>query len=179
MTSNIEFAKHVLDHFKRACAGGESTYQARRNLLAVLTRAFQTWGQSRWSTDPASIQPHLKPSETLPQEIRDFELSALEAVVGYGHKATRSDIVDFVRAARALHHPDAKPFLQAVLLNPQTLNSSPYAAPATVATPPKQSIWSDNLGGTWPDARFVAAVGLAELGDQTAIEWLLAKAKPQ
>ncbi len=178
MTSNIEFAKYVLDHFRRACAGGESNYQARRHSLAVLTRVFRAWGQSRWSTDPASIQQNLKPSETRPQEIRDFELSALESVVSYGQKATRSDIVDFVRAARALHHPDAKPFLQAVLLNPQTLNSSPYATPATVATPSKQSIWSDSVGGTWPDARFVAAVGLAELGDPSAIDWLLAKAKP-
>jgi uncharacterized protein (TIGR03067 family) len=171
MTKDIVFAKYVLTEFKTACAGGEPTYQARRHLLAVLTRVFRAWGQSRWSTDPASIQQNLKPSETRPQEIRDFELSALESVVSYGQKATRSDIVDFVRAARALHHPDAKPFLQAVLLNPQTLNSSPYATPAIVATPPKQSTWSDSVGGTWPDARFVAAVGFAELGDPSAIDW--------
>ena len=178
MTSNIEFAKHVLDHFKRACAGGESTYQARRNLLAVLSRAFQTWGQSRWSTAPASIQQHSKPSETRPQEILDFELSALEAIVSYGHKATRSDIVDFVRAARALHHPDAKPFLQDVVLNPQNPSADHYTSPVTNRTNTNLHVWRDNLGGTWPDARFVAAVGLAELGDQTAIEWLLDKAKP-
>jgi uncharacterized protein (TIGR03067 family) len=178
MTSNIEFAKHVLDRFRIACEGGESNYQARRHLLAVLTKAFHAWGQNRWSTDPASIEQHAKPSKTWPQEIRDFELSALESVVSYGHKATRSDIVDFVRAARALHHPDAKPFLQAVLLNPQSLNSSPFATPAQAATPPNQSTWSDNVGGSWPDARFVAAVGLAELGDPSAIDWLLAKAQP-
>jgi hypothetical protein len=103
----------------------------------------------------------------------------LESVVSYGYKATRSDIVDFVRAARALHHPDAKPFLQAVLLNPQSLNSSPFATPAQAATPPNQSTWSDNVGGSWPDARFVAAVGLAELGDPSAIDWLLDKAQPK
>ncbi len=45
-------------------------------------------------------------------------------------------------------------------------------------TIPNPNLWSDNLGGTWPDARFVAAVGLAELGDQAAIHWLLDKAKP-
>lgn len=179
MTSNIEFAKYVLDRFRIACEGGESNYQARRHLLAVLTKAFHAWGQNRWSTDPASIEQHAKPSKTWPQEIRDFELSALESVVSYGYKATRSDIVDFVRAARALHHPDAKPFLQAVLLNPQSLNSSPFATPAQAATPPKQSTWSDNVGGSWPDARFVAAVGLAELGDPSAIDWLLDKAQPK
>ena len=179
MTSNIEFAKYVLDRFRIACEGGESNYLARRHSLAVLTRAFHAWGQSRWSPDPASIEQHAKPSETWPQEIRDFELSSLESVVSYGLKATRSDIVDFVLAARALHHPNAKPFLQAVMLNPQSLNSSPYATPAPVATPSKQSTWSDNIGGTWPDARFVAAVGLAELGDPSAIDWLLDKAEPK
>lgn len=179
MTSDIEFAKYVQEQFQMACAGGESTFQARRYLLDVLARAFHVLGQSRWSSDLVSSQQHFTPIATGPREILDLERSALESVVTFGRKATRSDIVDFVRTARASHHPDALPFLRDVLQNSQLPPPSPYASPQSVpTTDSNQSTWSDNIGGTWPDATFIAAVGLAEQGDALAVEWMLDKAKP-
>jgi Protein kinase domain len=180
MTSDIEFSKYVLTQFQKACAGGESTYQARRHLLAALTSTFHAWGQRRWRTESKTIQQFGSngPIEAWLAAAGDLELEVLESVANYGRKATRSDIVEFARATRALHHPDSQPFLRDILLNNQATGPSPFAPTPSPQPTSKHSVWSDNFGGTWIDAGFVAAVGLAELGDQNAVEWLLAKAKP-
>jgi hypothetical protein len=180
MASDIGFAESVLAHFEKVGVGGDATHQARQNLLAVLTRTFHTWSESRWKETMQSAEPETKNDETevTLHKIRELESAALNLVVKFGRQANRSDIYEYARTARALHHPDARPFLSDILQNEQSLNQSPYTSSESTVPIASQSMWRDNVGGTWPDARFVAAIGLAEFGDQAGIEWLLEKTRP-
>ncbi|MCA9131268.1 MAG: hypothetical protein KDB22_29490, partial [Planctomycetales bacterium] len=55
-------------------------------------------------------------------------------------------------------------------------NLHPYEKSPS-AIKPSDGPWSDHMGGSWRDAKFHAAVGLAELGDPKGVEWLIAGAR--
>ncbi|MCA9209932.1 MAG: hypothetical protein KDA55_16345, partial [Planctomycetales bacterium] len=165
---DAEFARQVSHEFEKSCQGGERTRQTKRHLLAVLTEMFEVWGGRRWREQLAPLNPNDLPqtASSRPDATGELESNALAMVVKFGYQADRSDIGKFALAVRALHHPASKPFLTDILQNPQTTSKTENAK------------WKDNLGGQWTDAKYVAAVGLAELGEHAAVEWLLARARP-
>ena len=97
-------------------------------------------------------------------------------MITQGRKADRSDIDAFVFALRQAHHADGIAFLRDVLRNPEVnaLETPPAQTPPAVQT----GKWADNLGGSWREAKFHAAVGLAELGESVGVEWLIEHARP-
>lgn len=165
---DAKFARVVLREFEQSAAGGERTQQAKRHLLAVVTEMFEVWGGLRWREQLAPLNPNDLPQTESPRPdaTGELESNALAMVVKFGYQADRSDIGKFALAVRALHHPASKPFLTDILQNPQTTSKTENAK------------WKDNLGGQWTDAKYVAGVGLAELGEHSAVEWLLARARP-
>lgn len=72
----------------------------------------------------------------------------LEQIIAHSAKANSHEIDAFVLAVRQAFDPRGKLFLQNIL-------------------------HSSNVGGSWQDARFHAAVALAELGEAEGIEWLI------
>lgn len=197
---DAQFARLVLQEFDKSCAGGEPNRQATRHLLAVVTDVFEAWGGPRWREQLAPLQPEDQPQRVSPNPGEELESEALALVVKHGRNADRSDIGAFALAVRALHRPESKPFLRDVLDNPATLTDpyEPLARGADAPDPKRPAArrptnttpaapgpapvragkWKDNLGGTWTDAKFVSAVGLAELGEATAVAWLLDRAQP-
>ena len=51
--------------------------------------------------------------------------------------------------------------------------SRPEQQPGVEGTPAARGKWPDNHGGSWVEAKFHAAVGLAELGEPAGVEWLI------
>lgn len=86
------------------------------------------------------------------------ESPLLAVVIKYGRKCGRSEIDNFAFAVRQAHHPQGKQFLLDVLNNPFDAGSLFDKTDITKGN------WPDNVGGGWEEARFLAAVGLAELG---------------
>lgn len=171
---DAEFARLVLDELDKSCSVGERTSQAQRHLLSVVTEMFDAWSSRRWRTQFASHYPEDLLQVVPPHPGAALESAALTTVLRHGRGADRSDICDFALAARALHHPDARPFLRDLMLNPES--TSPFEQPTPA--PGAAGKWQDNIGGAWHDAKFVAAVGLAEQGDVEGIQWLLDYARP-
>ena len=101
------------------------------------------------------------------------ESKMLERVITRGRQSDRSDIDAFVLTIREAHHLQGKPFFLDVLRNPELTDPL-----ATGESETERGKWPDNVGGSWSDAKFHAAVALAELGEAEGVEWLLEKAKP-
>lgn len=192
--TDTEFARLVLAEFEKSCEGGDRTSQSRRHLLAVLTDIFEAWSSSSWRSQLSRFNPDDQPQSATPQVDAKLRREMLARVVQHGYETDRSEIANVSLAVRQLHHPVGREFLRDVLRDPGS-KSDPFAPsnpPQTVpqqqpqATPtpksnseaPTASRWKDNTGGGWTDAKFVAAVGLAELGEAEGIDWLLARAQP-
>ncbi|MCA9066377.1 MAG: hypothetical protein KDA96_25090, partial [Planctomycetaceae bacterium] len=158
------FAKRLLAEFDKCCREGSRAVGSRRNLIAVFTKMFESWAANRWRQQLSALNP-----DDLPQieagsahSIAPLEESILQTVMEQGYSADRHEIASFTMAVRQLHHENAKPFLLDVLNNPSNNTGK----------------WADNIGSSWVDAKFVAAVGLAELGEAAGVDWLLKTAEP-
>ncbi|MEZ6128739.1 MAG: hypothetical protein R3C59_08655 [Planctomycetaceae bacterium] len=101
---------------------------------------------------------------SVPPAEQSHETEILKNVISRGRQATRFEIGEFVIAVRNASRSEGEHFLLDVLTNPESNTDS------------KVGRWPDNQGGHWQIARFVAAVGLAELGRPAGVEWLLARA---
>lgn len=133
--------------------GNEGTLIIRRKILSVFRRAFEsTGGAARWSDQSDSTRRQVE-LFALPDED-----AVLAQIIRCGRTADRSDIDNYVLALRAAHHPATSDFLRDVLRH--------------------ETKWKDHQGGSWGDAKFHAAVGLAELGDAAGWNWLIAAATP-
>ena len=115
----------------------------------------------------------------------------LARVIQHGYETDRSELANFSLAVRQLHDPAGREFLRDVLRipgsesnlfassnPPQTVPAQATSGPKSNSETPTVSRWKDNAGGGWTDAKFVAAVGLAELSEAEGIDWLLARAQP-
>lgn len=175
-----EFKNHVLAEFETSCRS-DNRRTIRRNLIAVLTKWLEREGQWRWQLESetrakeigqaAAIQPDHGP-------LAFAESTMLEKLIQLGRQSDSSDIDAFVVAVRQAHHPHGKAFLLDVLNNRQA-GGDPFAIEGSVAEKPSgEAVWRDAMGGSWRDAKFHAAVALAELGDPTGVEWLIAATLP-
>lgn len=149
-----------------------------RKLLALITKVLYRDGGMRWQIEEEK-RSGIPGQRALPQRgpLRQgdevYRESALLAdVIKYGRKCGRSEIDDFVFAVRQAHHPQGKQFLRDVLQNPS--NPGDTTKGADIA----EGNWPDNIGGGWQEARFLAAVGLAELGVEEGVRWLIEHARP-
>lgn len=188
---DLEFARLVLAEFEKANAAEPRSNRLNRVLLSVIAEMFEAWSEPRWKA-------HLvgRTASALP----DIETEFLKSLIKHAYSADRGNIAEFTLAARMLHHAASRDFLRDVLRNPESAPADPFAPAApretspTVTTgnttqptvtptapqktvPAAKSKWQDNLGGGWGDAKFIAAVGLAELNDVEGVEWLLSKAR--
>ncbi len=189
-----EFARLVLAEFEKANAAEPGTNRLNRALLSVIAELFEAWSEPRWKTQLAARAANASP---------DVETEFLTSLIKHAYSADRGNIAEFTLAARMLHHSASRDFLRDVLRNsessaptdpfepvapggtnptvkpavtPASTPPVPQAAPQKDAPAPK-SKWKDNIGGGWGDAKFIAAVGLAELNDAEGVEWLLSKAR--
>lgn len=162
---NPELVNRILQEFETVCAEKvDRNRKVKVRTLAVLSRMLEISGRRRGSRKRLGgmvIPPNEWPHET----------EILRKVIACGREATRSDIDEFAIAIRNARHPEGEQFLLDVLSNPASNETSS-------GDDPKGGRWPDNTGGNWMPAKFVAAVGLAELGNPVGVEWLLARAKP-
>lgn len=143
----------------------------QRNLIAVITKILAKDGAMRWQRELEARTGETGQAATAFQRRGQSGANAadsdaplrglLDRVLALGRNADRANIDDFVMALRQSHHPAGKEFLLDVLRNPETGITD--------------GKWSDNIGGTWRDAKFHAAIALAELGDPAGIQWLIAQ----
>lgn len=186
---DAEFIDVLLKRFAEVCEA-ENSAAVNRNLLAVLIRVCGTHGSRRWAQKYHQVHPDQIPQRGLPlvppgkegvpptkQTLTRLESAILVSLIKYGREADRSDIDSFTLAIRQLHHTAGRQFLLDVMRNPQT-QQDPLADIRADPTGEEQGKWKDNIGGQWTDAKFTAAVGLAELGERAGFEWLLAQARP-
>jgi hypothetical protein len=143
-----------------------------RKLLALITKVLYREGGMRWQLEyeKQTGQPGqrvLPPGDALYRES-----PLLTDVIKYGRKCGRSEIDDFVFAVRQAHHPQGKQFLLDVLNNPSDPGNPFEGSDKT------KGKWPDNIGGGWEEARFIAAVGLAELNVEEGVRWLIEHARP-
>ena len=159
------FAQRLLAEFDKSCRAGDQASHAKASLLAVMAEMFDDWSGPRWRQQIArsGVGGPAQDKAATEDSPSEFEIPCLRQVIHHGYSADRHDIDAFTLAVRQLHHPDGKQFLLDVLNNPFDDTNGK---------------WADNVGGGWWDAKFVAAVGLAELGDSVGVEWLLKHAKP-
>lgn len=168
------FAQAVVLEFERSCED-ENASSILKNLMELISKMLAVDGNQRWIYELAHRNGQTKqiattagpsPSPT-DEKIYYRQSEMLERVISRGRQANRHNIDAFVIAVRQAHHPRGKQFLLDVLQN----QPDPLSRGLTVD--PLQGKWPDNLGGTWLDAKFHAAVGLAELGEHAGVEWLI------
>ncbi len=173
---NARFREILMAEFVKSCEDNNFR-NARNNLLKVMQKILASEGAWRWQDEQRQRTGEANQSAlavpTDPQRL-DAESEMLNQLIAQGRQSDSSDIDALVIAIRQAHHPEAIPFLLDVLQNPES--TAPPIASAEPVT--LKSKWADFQGGSWRDARFHAAVGLAELGEATGVQWLLAKAKP-
>lgn len=173
------FIRIVLAEFEKSCKTDNSR-TIRRNLLALMSKMLAVEGGQRWRYERARRTGEVELSATtvtpMPSPENDKivyrESEMLARVIARGRQADRHDIDAFVIAVRQAHHPQGKPFLLDVLRNPPDPLSAELQT-GTVGAPNARGKWPDNVGGSWLDAKFHAAVGLAELGEHAGVEWLI------
>ena len=122
-------------------------------ILELITSILDRDGGIRWRHEegkgtgfPARQQRPFPSDDSLYRESL-----LLEDVIKYGRTCGRSEIDDFVFAVRQAHHPRGKQFLLDVLNNPSDPGNSFQGTDKT------KGKWSDNIGGSWEEARFHAA----------------------
>ena len=167
--SNPPFIKTVLAEFEKTCEAGNGARTIKRNLLELLSKMLAVEGGRRWHYEDARRTRSgelsaaiVTPTPSLDGDQRLYaESEILSHLIARGRQADRHEIDAFVLAVRQAHHPQGEEFLLDVLRNP----------------PDSRGKWPDNVGGTWMDAKFHAAVGLAELGEHAGVEWLIGQSR--
>jgi hypothetical protein len=143
-----------------------------RKLLSLITAVLGREGGERWQREEVK-RTGIGSSRALPlRDDLDRESLLLADVIKYGRECGRSEIDDFAFAVRLAHHPQGKQFLLDVLHNPVDRDNPVDGTAKT------KGQWPDNIGGGWEEARFYAAVGLAELGVEDGVRWLIEHARP-
>ncbi len=168
---NPEFREMLRRDFAASRREDNPGYDSRK-LLALITAVLERDGGRRWQHEQVK-RNGVAAARPLPSaDILYQESPLLADVIKYGRKCGRSEIDDFSFAVRQAHHPQGKQFLADVLHN------SPDAGNPFRDADRTKGKWPDNVGGSWDDARFHAAVGLAELGVEEGIRWLIEHARP-
>ena len=141
----------------------------------LLTKILHREGSYRWQFErvkrTGETEQRAIPIPSDPSHLY-ADSETLKRVIRRGREADRSDIDAFVLAIRAAHHPKGAEFLLDVIRNPVDrpgLGTSRFDD----ETRKSHGKWKDNIGGSWSDAKFHAAVGLAELGSHEGVEWLI------
>ncbi len=178
------FIQTLLDTFDKSCEPDFPKQRASRDLLAVLAMMFESYGSHRWQSQLAAMFPEgdqrVPAVVPLKNVTAQLESEMLTRVIAQGRQTSSSFIDNFTIAVRQTHHAEGKGFLIDVLQNPER-GSSPSGADEfepTTAVKVNKGQWADNTGGSWRDAKFHAAVALAELGEPVGVEWLIAQARP-
>jgi len=167
-----KFRALLMKDFVRSCK--EKKSGKSRTLLDLIAKVLMRDGGPRWQRDFKRPGDHAQiPSQRAEGGSLDGESKLLAHVIEYGRKCGRSEIDAFVFAVRQAHHPQGKQFLLDVLHNPSV--SDPFVNGNGNAAKGK---WPDNLGGSWRDARFHAAIGLAEINVEDGVRWLIEHARP-
>ena len=181
------FRPLLMEELEKSCQEGGSRV-VRQNLLSTLQKmlASHRHGGARWHYEQKQ-QAQRDGKEVFPsaviQPVSDQALyqnsPMLKRVIELAYQADSADIDHFVLVVRQAHHPQSKAFLLDVLQNPEsTIAPTSPAGGGAARQRQAKSIWSDGQGGSWRDAKFHAAVGLAELGEPAGVEWLIACAVP-
>lgn len=173
---NARFQETVIEEFEKSCQDKDSS-TVRRNLLKLMRKMLAAEGALRWHYErPQDGEPFaaaVSPPIPADPKVLYADSKMLACILARGRQSDRSDIDSYVLAIRAAHHPQGKQFLLDVLQNPESTDPFDANDPDV-----NQGKWPDNLGGSWRDAKFHAAVALAELGEPDGVQWLIAKAKP-
>ena len=171
---NEMYANAILGELEKSCQADARNLRAVRDLVAVITEMFESRNETRWKSQLAQLA--MNDSKEAAQEHSDaadlVDAGYLKKLIHHAYSADRSDIADFTMAARLSHHPASSDYLRDVLGNPESNRADPPAKQAA-----RVGKWKDNVGGGWGDAKFVAAVGLAELNVADGVEWLLAQTR--
>lgn len=167
-------AKVLADFQKRASA--EKHHQVIRNLLELMTKWLTIEGGWRWLHENPPVHPQQQAVPTDPKTLY-AQSPMLSAIIKHGYQAGAFDVQRYALAVRQAYHPEGKQFLLDILAaaaKPQ----SPFDAAAAAADDDAEV--RGNWDGRTPneESQFIAAVGLAELGQAAGIEWLIAKAQP-
>jgi len=166
-----EFRELLRKDFATSRQEDAQRYDSRK-LLALITAVLERDGGIRWQREEEKRtgvpQQRVRPSH----DDLDRESLLLADVIKYGRECGRSEIDHFTFAVRLAHHPQGKQFLLDVLHNPVD-RDNPFDGADTT-----KGQWPDNVGGGWEEARFYAAVGLAELGVEDGVRWLIEHARP-
>lgn len=166
-----EFRDLLRKDFATSRQEGSQGYDSRK-LLLLITAVLDREGAKRWHHEYVK-RTGFPAQRVLPSRDDLYRESPLLAdVIKYGRKCGRSEIDDFTFAVRQAHHSQGGPFLLDVLHNPVD-RGNPIQGVDT-----SKGKWPDNTGGRWEEARFHAAVGLAELGVEDGVRWLIEHAKP-
>jgi hypothetical protein len=167
----LEFRELLRKDFATSRQEDSQGYDSRK-LLALITAVLQRDGGMRWQHEEVKRNGFSSPRPLPSGDVLYRESPLLADVIKHGYKCERSEIDGFAFAVRQAHHPQGKPFLLDVLHNSSDAGSPFRGADTT------NGKWPDNIGGSWEDARFHAAVGLAELDVEDGIRWLIEHAKP-
>ena len=162
-----KFRALLVEDFVRSCKE-DKFGNVRRKLLDLVAKVLMRDGGMRWQRNEEKRTADIGQRALPPDASLYRESQLLGHLVEYGRKCNASEIDAFVFAVRQAHHPKGKQFLLDVLHNPS--NSDPFGNAA-------KGKWPDNQGGSWRDARFHAAIGLAELGVKDGVRWLIERAR--
>lgn len=185
--NNEEFRALLLTEFENSCDGEGNSRTVRQNILRVIGNilANEYEGGARWRFElekqaraAGTYDLPQQASPCLPNETLYRESLLLTRVIARGYQADSSDIDHFTCTVIRAHHPQSKQFLLDVLRHPQSDSVGPAANSPLKGEEQVVGKWTDHQGGSWRDARFHAAIGLAELGEPVGVEWLIAKALP-
>lgn len=177
------FQQLLLRDLRRAITRHDQWWDGRQT-LNVVTAILREQGRQRWFSDILILQGH-RPPRTADEEERFNTMSPLlQAVLEAGHECDERMIAEFAFAARQAHHPGCRAFLEAVLHS--SLEEVGTAAETAENSKGESHSLLDvkpSMGGTkrlhaWTIAKFVAAIGLAELGDEQGVAWLIEHSNP-
>ncbi len=178
---DTEFRQRIMNEFDKAC-DSQNTSTRRQNLIAVMSLMLTEEASDRWRFELATnSDPRSQSAIAAVQNDPEFlyqKSEMIERLINRSRQVGSGDIDRIVMAIRNAHHPLGKAFLLEVLCN-RKAGGDPFGWQWTNAMPPDSSKqWTDAMGGSWRDAKFHAAVGLAELGESIGVEWLIAAVQP-
>lgn len=171
-----EFRELLRKDFAASQKADKQRYVLRKQ-LSLITAVLHRDGAARWQHE-SEKRTGLIGQRVIPSGKFLYRDSPLLAdVIEFGRECHGSEIDDFAFAVRQAHHPQGKQFLLDVLHNPSQAENL-LQAPGKQAADKAVGKWAEGVGGIGDEARFIAAVGLAELGVKDGVDWLIQHAKP-